>query len=67
MIKNKEKTVRVEVSPASIKKVLGQANDFLAGAGGDHLSLFLVGNWKFSLVGGAVASVFFLLYAGGVL
>ncbi|PTY02909.1 hypothetical protein DB346_07810 [Verrucomicrobia bacterium LW23] len=55
----------VSVSPASLPGVLEQCRAFLKNPAEERLSLFVVANWKFSVIGGGIATFFAALYIVG--
>ena len=60
-----EQSVSVRVSPVNIHDVKERAEKFLKEPTDTPLSLFVVANWKFSVLVGGVLSLLTILYIGG--
>lgn len=65
-IHGNDTSAEVEVSPASLKSVVDQVDTFLKNEQAPELSLFVVANWKFSIIGGGLISLLTVLYVVGV-
>jgi hypothetical protein len=59
-------SARVQVSPASLPQVVAKCQAFVDDAAAGELTLFVVANWKFSVIGGGVVSLLAVLYIGAV-
>jgi hypothetical protein len=62
VIKGTEQTAEVPVSPFSIKSVVKKTESFLKEDGTTELNLFVVANWKFSVIAGGLVSLLTVLY-----
>lgn len=62
MIRGNGQTAEVPVSPVSIKSVVRKAESFLKDEGATDLKLFVVANWKFSIIAGGLVSLLTVLY-----
>lgn len=58
--------LEVAVSPVSVASRLAVAEEFLSGPELRSRRMFLVPNWKFSVIGGAIWTSLFVLYVVGV-
>jgi hypothetical protein len=59
--------IEVPVTPADIESVVKKAGAFLQDPQAAELKLFVVANWKFSILFGGLASLMTVLYLGGVI
>lgn len=59
-------SAEVSVSPVSLDGILDKANGFLEDSQAAELRLFVVANWKFSVLGGGLISLLTVLYVVGV-
>ena len=66
LISGPNQLAKVQVSPADLKTVLGKVNAFLEQPNQSELKLFVVANWKFSVLGGGLVSLLTVLYLGGL-
>lgn len=60
-----DQLLEVSVSPASLDRVAGRANDFLNGTEPGPVTIFVIANWKFGALMGGVLSLLTLLYIVG--
>lgn len=67
VLRGTETNAEVPVSPVSIKRVTERVNGFLDDPEAKPLRLFVVANWKFSVIAGGLVSLLTLLYVVGVL
>ena len=65
-IHGNDTSAEVQVSPASLKAVVDQVDTFLKNDQAPELRLFVVTNWKFSIIGGGLISLLTVLYVVGV-
>ena len=65
-LKGPNGSTEVPVTPHDLEDVKAKVADFLNDPAQDRLSLFVVANWKFSVLGGGLASLMTLLYAVGL-
>lgn len=63
--KDETAELTVSVSPASIESVEKRVKDFVAAPTDQPLSLFLVPNWKFSMIAGGLATALAALWIVG--
>lgn len=61
-----DQSTAVPVSPVSIKSVTERAEAFLDSPNEKPLSMFVVANWKFSLIFGGLVSLFTVMYVVGI-
>lgn len=61
-----DRSTAVPVSPVSIKSVSERAQAFVLEPTEQPLSMFVVANWKFSLIFGGLASLLTVLYVFGI-
>lgn len=66
VIQGPGQSAEVPVSPVSLDGVLDKANGFLEDPQAAELKLFVVANWKFSVIGGGLSSLLTVLYVVGV-
>lgn len=66
VIEGPGQSAEVSVSPVSLDGVLDKANGFLEDSQAAELRLFVVANWKFSVIGGGLSSLLTVLYVVGV-
>lgn len=66
VIQGPGQSAEVPVSPVSLGGVLDRANGFLEDPQAAELRLFVVANWKFSVIGGGLISLLTVLYVVGV-
>ncbi len=66
VIEGPGQSAEVSVSPVSLGGVLDKANGFLEDSQAAELRLFVVANWKFSVIGGGLISLLTVLYVAGV-
>lgn len=64
VIQGAEQTAEVQVSPASLQSVQQKVNAFLSDPQAKVLKLFVVANWKFSVIGGGLISLMAVFYFG---
>ena len=62
VIHSKDQTVEVSVSPVSLGTVSRQAQDFLDSSNEGPLELFVVANWKFSVIAGGLLCLLTVFY-----
>ena len=62
VIRGNGQTAEVPVSPFSIKSVVKKTESFLKEEGATDLKLFVVANWKFSVIAGGLVSLLTVLY-----
>lgn len=62
VIKSKDQSIEVPVSPINLKSVSNQAQEFLDKSEEAQLRLFVVANWKFSVLAGGALSLLTVLY-----
>lgn len=60
-------TAEVQVTPANLQAVEGKVNAFLQNPNASELKLFVVANWKFSVVAGGLVSLLAVFYLLGLL
>ena len=60
-----EDMIEVQVSPANLKKVVQESNDFLNSPSAMSKTLFVIANWKFGGLMGGVLTMFTVLYVVG--
>lgn len=65
-LKGPNGSAEMPVTPHNLTDVESQIVDFLNDPSEERLRLFVVANWKFSVLGGGLVSLMTLLYAGGV-
>lgn len=65
LISGPDQLAEVQVSPVDLKAVLGKVNTFLAQPDASELKLFVVANWKFSVLGGGLVTLLTVLYLVG--
>jgi hypothetical protein len=66
LLRGRETDVEVPVSPASVATVSKRIAEFLAQPQATELRLFVVANWKFSLIAGGLLSLLTVLYFLGL-
>jgi hypothetical protein len=66
VIQGEGQTAEVSVTPHNLKSVVEQSNAFLVDPQAKEMKLFLVANWKFSVVMGGVLTLLTVLYVVGV-
>jgi hypothetical protein len=66
VIHGPDKTAEVPVTPHDIKSVTERTDAFLQDPQATELKLFVVANWKFSVIGGGLVSLLTVLYVVGV-
>jgi len=66
VIRGPEQTAEVSVSPANLHSVVEQCETFLDDRQATELKLFVVANWKFSVIGGGLISLLTVLYVGSL-
>lgn len=66
LIRGPDQLAKVQVSPVDLTSTLAKVETFLAQPEASELKLFVVANWKFSVLGGALVSMLTLLYFVGV-
>lgn len=59
-------TIEASVSPVNVDDVLAKAQAFLKDPQASELRLFVVANWKFSVIAGGLVSLLTVLYVVGV-
>jgi hypothetical protein len=62
IIQGHDHAAEVSVSPHDLKSVIEQAKAFLEDPQAAELKLFVVANWKFSVIGGGLLSLLTVLY-----
>jgi len=62
VVQGKDSQAEVQVSPASLDAVIERAEGFLNDPRATELSLFVVANWKFSVIGGGLVSLLTVFY-----
>lgn len=62
VIHSQDQAIDVPVSPVNLKTSMQQARDFLDQPNATQLQLFLVANWKFSVIAGGLLSLLTVLY-----
>lgn len=67
VIQNETQHIEVQVSPASIESVIEQSEAFLGNPQAEPLKLFVVANWKFSVLGGGLLAMLPVLYFGALI
>ncbi len=65
-IQGKDDAVEIPVTPYNLKSVLEKSEAFLKDPKSTDLRLFVVANWKFSVIAGGLVSLFTVLYVVGV-
>lgn len=66
VIQGTGQSAEVPVSPFSLGSVVEKAEAFLQDSQSTELKLFVVANWKFSVIGGGLISLLTVLYVVGV-
>lgn len=66
VIQGADLTAEVPVTPFNLKSVIEQSEAFLKDAQATELKLFVVANWKFSVIGGGLISLLTVLYIASV-
>ena len=66
VIHGNKQAAQVPVTPFNLKSVLEKSEAFLRDPQGTELRLFVVANWKFSVIVGGLISLLTVLYAIGV-
>ena len=66
VIHGPDQSAEVPLTPFNLKSVVEQVNTFLQDPQATELKLFVVANWKFSILGGGLASLLTILYVGAV-
>jgi hypothetical protein len=61
-----DQAVEIPVTPLDIKSVAQRADAFLADPQSTELRLFVVANWKFSVIAGGLVSLLTVLYVAAV-
>jgi len=65
-IKGPKESVEVQVTPFNLESVVEKVDAFLKDPAAAELKLFVVANWKFSVVAGGFVSLLTVLYLVGV-
>lgn len=65
-IEGPNSTAEVSITPHDLESVKKKAEDFLKDPKVTELKLFVVANWKFSVIAGGLATLFAALYVFGV-
>ncbi|MFO0922577.1 MAG: hypothetical protein U0905_08850 [Pirellulales bacterium] len=65
LVDDDERAIHIPVSPASIATVKKKVDGFIHDPNQPKLSLFLVANWKFSLIGGGLVTLLTILFVVG--
>lgn len=63
-IQSSDQQIEVPVTPHDIDSVMKQSQAFLTDPQATELELFVVANWKFSVIGGGLVSLLAVLYVG---
>lgn len=66
VVHTQDASFEVPVTPFNLKSVAQQAKDFLDNPQLTQLNLFVVANWKFSVIAGGLVSLLTVLYVVGV-
>lgn len=66
VVVSQDQRIEVPVSPADMPPVRKQAEEFLSNPQATELKLFVVANWKFSVIGGGLVSLLTVIYAGTI-
>lgn len=66
VIQGEDQVAEVPVTPHNLKSVIEQSETFLKDSQSTELKLFVVANWKFSVLFGGLMSLFTVLYVVGV-
>lgn len=66
VIRGGDQAAEISVSPVNLDSVVKQSEAFLEDANSTELKLFVVANWKFSVIGGGLVSLLTVLYVGGI-
>lgn len=61
-----EQSINVPVSPVNIQQVKERVENFRTQSQDEELKLFVVANWKFSIIAGGLVSLLTVLYALGM-
>lgn len=66
VIQGEDQVAEVPVTPFNLKSVVQRSEEFLKDSQSTELKMFVVANWKFSVLFGGLMSLFTVLYVVGV-
>lgn len=67
VIQGEDQSAEVPVTPFNLKSVIEKSEAFLKDSEAVDLKMFVVANWKFSVIAGGLASLLTAVYVGGVI